>query len=451
MTNPNTGTERALERWCAVLTAAFLLAAPLGCLYADDFSGLLPGLWRISTSPSPLTTDYFVMAGLGATFLNAGLCGAFVLLMARLLGTKFRPNLTVAYMLVVAHCFYGMNLPTLAIGTFGLLAGCRFRLVSPADNLGIALFNGCLGPLFGEMLFRYTLGSAFDPSNPQITLPGLVLALGFSLLSGLVIPAMLPGIKKMHKGYDLYNAGITIGLLSIFLYGLMYSSFGLPQPSSLAAPQLLHLENGRTATAFANGFFLLIFGAALLIGWLQNGRSFRGYGALMRHNGYEANFVDEFGTPLCLLNIGVYGLFILAYMNLMAAMPGAVGFTGPTCGVTLAALTFVVLGQEPGDVWPMMLGYLLLGGFHWLVTGGGTFLCAGQPYLNSFAFATGLCPIAGKYGWKWGVLGGFICGAICTQITPLHGGLMLFNGGFIAGLTAMILVPILEYIEARKA
>jgi len=138
-------------------------------------------------------------------------------------------------------------------------------------------------------------------------------------------------------------------------------------------------------------------------------------------------------------------------MNLMVMMPDAVGFTGPTCGVILAALTFVMLGQEPGDVWPIMVGYLLLGGLHWGITGGERFLCAAQPYINSFAFATGLCPIAGKYGWKWGTAAGFICAAICTQIAPLHGGLMLFNGGFCAGITAMILVPILEYVEGRKA
>ncbi|MBQ3092150.1 MAG: DUF1576 domain-containing protein [Clostridia bacterium] len=451
MRSPHTATERELERWCILLTAALLIAAPVAGLYTDDLSGILPGLWRILTSPSPLTTDYYVMAGLGATFLNAGLCGGFVLLMERLLGTPFKPGLFVAYTLVIAHGFYGLNPLTLAIGTFGLLIGCKILGSSLKDNLGAALFNGCLGPLFGELLFRYLQGDAFDPSNPGLSLLGLLLAMGFSLLSGLAVPAMLPGIKKMHKGYDLYNAGITIGLLSIFLYGLLYRSFGVAHPASLAAPGPLALPDGRSAQAFVNGFYLLVFGLALITGWLQNGHTFRGYGALVRHNGYEANFVDEFGTPLCLINVGIYGLFILAYMNAMAAMPGAIGFTGPTTGVILAALTFVVLGQEPGDVWPIMLGYLLLGGLHWKITGGTSFLCASQPYINSFAFATGLCPIAGRHGWKWGALAGFVCAALCTQIAPLHGGLMLFNGGFCAGITAMILVPILETIESRKA
>ena len=447
--NPNRGAEKTLERWCAALTLALLAAAPLAAVYTGR-GGLLTGLWRIFTTPSPVVTDYFVLAGPGAAFLNSGLSGLFVLVLARLLGTRFRPGLTVAYMLVVSHCFFGMNLLTLAVCAFGLLLGCRIRGAKPADSLAAALFNGCLGPFVGEMLFRYTLGDRFDVNNPTVTLLGIALALGISLLAGLAVPVMLGGVKKMHKGYDLYNAGITIGLLGVFLYGLLYKSLGVAQPVSLAGAQLLQLPEGRSMAFFVNCFYGVVFGSALVLGWLQNGRSFRGYGALMRHNGYEANFVEEFGTPLCLLNVGIYGFFILGYMNLMAALPGAAGFTGPTTGVILAALTFVVLGQEPGDVWPIMLGYLLLGGVHALVTGGGTFLCATQGYVSSFAFATGLCPIAGKCGWKWGTVAGFVCAAICTQIAATHGGLMLFNGGFGAGITALILVPILDHFEQRK-
>lgn len=449
MKNINIGTERELERWCACLTAALLLAAPLGAWYMGQLPGLLPGLWKIWTTPSPVLTDYFRLAGLGPAFLNSGLCGAFVLLMARLLGTRFKPGLTVAYMLVVSHCFFGMNLLTLSICAFGLLAGCRIRGVKPADSLGAALFNGCLGPLVGELLFRYTLGDAFDPASPHVTLLGLTLALAFSLLAGLAVPLMLPGVKRMHQGYDLYNAGVTIGLLAVFFYGLLYKSLGLAQPAVVAYPELQAVPAGRSAAAFVNFFYLAVFGSALVIGWLQNGKSFKGYGALVRHNGYEADFVEEFGTPLCLLNVGIYGLFILTYMNVMASLPGAAGYTGPTTGVILAALTFVVLGQEPGDVWPIMLGYLLLGGLNMAVTGSGTFLCATQGYVSSFAFATGLCPIAGRHGWKWGALAGFVCAAICTQIAALHGGIMLFNGGFGAGITAMILVPILHHKDKK--
>ena len=72
-----------------------------------------------------------------------------------------------------------------------------------------------------------------------------------------------------------------------------------------------------------------------------------------------------------------------------------------------------------------------------------------QGYINGLAFATGLCPFAGKYGWKVGVLAGFLSAVICTSTSAMHGGFVLYNGGFTAGLTALVLVPVLDYYKIR--
>ena len=68
-----------------------------------------------------------------------------------------------------------------------------------------------------------------------------------------------------------------------------------------------------------------------------------------------------------------------------------------------------------------------------------------QPYINGLAFATGLCPFAGKYGVKIGILAGFISAVVCTITSDMHGGLVLYNGGFNAGLTALVLLPVLDF------
>lgn len=41
---------------------------------------------------------------------------------------------------------------------------------------------------------------------------------------------------------------------------------------------------------------------------------------------------------------------------------------------------------------------------------------------------------------------------MCTATNALHGGLVLYNGGLTAGITALILLPILEHYlpEARE-
>ncbi len=44
-----------------------------------------------------------------------------------------------------------------------------------------------------------------------------------------------------------------------------------------------------------------------------------------------------------------------------------------------------------------------------------------------------------------------MCASMCTATSALHGGFVLYNGGFTAGITALILIPILEhYIPAVR-
>lgn len=94
------------------------------------------------------------------------------------------------------------------------------------------------------------------------------------------------------------------------------------------------------------------------------------------------------------------------------------------------------MGQHPRNVWPILAGYLLL----YLVT---LVLCrmdgreiawtiSTQGYINGVAFATGLCPIVGRYGIRAGLAAGFMCASMCTATSALHGGLVLYNGGFTA-------------------
>ena len=61
------------------------------------------------------------------------------------------------------------------------------------------------------------------------------------------------------------------------------------------------------------------------------------------------------------------------------------------------------------------------------------------------AFATGLCPLVGSYGVVPGIAAGMLCASLAPATSALHGGLMLYNGGFTAGITTLILLPILEH------
>ena len=50
----------------------------------------------------------------------------------------------------------------------------------------------------------------------------------------------------------------------------------------------------------------------------------------------------------------------------------------------------------------------------------------------------------GKIRLEKGMIAGIIHAIICTSTSGMHGGFVLYNGGFTAGLTALIMIPVLD-------
>ena len=294
----------------------------------------------------------------------------------------------------------------------------------------------------------------------QISPVGIMLALICGLAVGFVVPALLPGTTAMHRGYNLYKAGLAIGILGIFIHAFMYNTLGLSSPAVLKMENEAYAALPYSYRGFINVFFISLFSITFLLGYVLSKGKIQGYRDLLRCTGYGTDFSDKFGMPICLINIAVYGLAIIAYLNLVfilpsifPQLPAGVGFTGPTVGVVFAALTFAADGQHPRNVFPIVTGYVLLWGLVLgicLVSGFDIpWTLSTQSYINGLAFATGLCPIAGKYGFKFGTLAGFMSAVICTVTSGMHGGLVLYNGGLTAGFTALVLIPILDFYHVK--
>ncbi len=450
---------RLINYYMIFLTVCFFAAVPFAARATNE-TALLEGFGLILTSPSRLVTDYFALGGLAATFLNTALCSLACNLLILISRTKPNASTLAGYMLVIAHGFYGLNFLNMWPPLLGVLLFCFVEHKNIRKNLHVALFSTALGPFISDFLFRYALGERFTPGEPKTTVFGVILAVLFGLATGFVVPALLPGTTSMHRGFNMYKAGLAIGILGIFVYSFLYKTLGIEPPEALVIRDTAYYALPYAYRGFMNGFFLFIFLVSLLWGWIANGFSLRGYRQLLRSTGHGDDFLDRFGMPVCLINIGVYGLCILAYLNIVFVLPelfpflpAGVGFTGATAGVTLAAITFAADGQQPRTVSPIALGYLLLLVLVCIICA----ICrmdipwtlSTQSYINGLAFATGLCPFAGKYGFKIGVLAGFLSAIICTSTASMHGGFVLYNGGFNAGLTALVLIPILDYYKIR--
>ena len=456
---PNGKLNSALIYYYPLFISLFFLAAtPIAILYTNetDFWG---NLLRILTSPSKLVTDYFALGGLSCTLFNAAVCGLCANLITY--ACRAKPNATIlaGYMLIVAHCFYGLNFLNMWPSFFGVIFYCLVMKKKISDNIHIAFFSTALAPFVSELFFRYAIGK-FDASVMQISWIGVILALTCGLAIGFVIPALLPGTSAMHRGYNLYKAGLAIGILGIFINAFMYNTLGVDEPENLKIVNDTYYSLPYGYRELMNVFFIILLAITFIVGFILNGKKVAGYGELLKCTGYGTDFTDKFGMPLCMINIAVYGLMMLAYLNIIfvlpeifPSLPEGVGFTGPTVGIVFAAFTFAADGQHPRNVFPIMVGYVslfaiviticLISGFDipWTLST--------QVYINSFAFATGLCPFAGKYGFRYGVLAGLLSAIICTVTARMHGGLVLYNGGFNAGLTALVLLPILDFYNVQ--
>lgn len=430
-------------------STAFLISAFLAAIYTGEWGSVFYNWYLIMTSPCPLVTDYFAIGGLASAMLNAGACGMVCYLFMHFLKGESKANTMAGYFLVVAHCFYGLNFLNMWPCFLAPFLYLSIKKLDFKSNLQVCMFATSFAPFISELLFRYTKRDGYIFGQVNLTVEGVVLAILFSLLLGFVIPAILPGAHAWHKGYNLYNGGLAFGIFGFFVYNFMYKTMGIMPPGVLAQDNPIYVQFNHTFRLYGNCFYSILFTLCILIGYLLNGRSFHGLSHLFKDTGFRSDFSEKYGMPICLMNIGFYGFMFLLYLNLVITFTNGAGFTGPTFGIMLAALTFTAMGQHPRNIWPILIGYQCL----YLVT---MFFChangreltwsiSTQSYLNGVAFATGISPIVGRYGILPGIFGGFLCASMCTATSALHGGFVLYNGGFTAGITVLILLPILEH------
>ena len=439
---------------CFNFSICFFVASFAATVYLNLWGHVWKDFLKLMVLPGPLVTDYFMLGNIASAFLNAGICGMTFTLLMIVLKTECRPSYLAGYFLVVAHCFYGLNFLNMWPPVLGILLFTKIFKIGFRHNLDMAMFSTAFGPFISEMLFRYHIWDYYIAYEVQVSILGFIYVIIFSIFLGFAIPAMLPGALKLHKGFNLYNGGLAFGLLGLFIYAFMYKTMGIEPPHATPTPNVVYASHTNSYQIFSTWFFVIVFALFILWGWYLNGKSFKGYKDLLKSTGHTADFFAEFGAPKVIMNIGFYGFMVFTYFLLVISFTDGAGFTGPTVGVILAAMTFSSQGQHPANVWPIFVGYITLS---LLVT----ILCslAGldipwtlstQGYINGAAFATGLCPIAGRYGRRYGVIAGILAAILCTSTSSMHGGLMLYNGGLTTGITALIMVPCLEYYWRDK-
>ena len=415
-------------------TVAFLVAAVL----MPDRNQMLSGLYRIISQPNKISTNYFWLGGYAATFLNMGLVALFCLALFVLFGATANNVSTLAFLLTLGFTSWGINVLNMWPSILGVMLYCLVRREKLSANVNVMLFSTGIAPLITELMVRYPKAEAVG-----FNLPGVALALLVGLAIGFFLPAGLAHAPKVHKGYDLYNAAVPVGMTAFFLQAVLYKSAGVALPAAPAA-ETLQVASRMTV----NVFCIVVFGILVVTAFLMGCKP-KDYWNLMVDPENAASFSGTYGKAAFLMNVGVYGLFILGYYNLIGG-----SFNGITFGIIFCMLACCNSGSHPGSVLPIMLGYLaaswLFRAFSQLTGGSFTGAINAQAIMVGLCYANGLSPISKKYGWEYSFLAGIMHYTLVTSVPLLHGGYCLYNGGFTAAFVCLLLIPILERFTKTK-
>lgn len=421
----------------AFLSLCFVVAA--FCM--PDRANMLTGFWNILSQPSKISANYFAMGGYAATFLNMGLVG--FLCLGLFLIFKGTPNnvSTLAVILTIGFCSWGINVLNMWFSILGVVLYGLVKREKMGSLVNAMLFSTGIAPLITDLLIRYPHAEVVG-----FNVLGAVLAVVVGVIIGFFLPAGLAHSPKVHKGFDLYSAALPIGMTAFLLNGILYKTMGISLPKALSDLEAASMQVA--SQSIVNIFCLVVFGLCIVFAFLLGCRP-KDYWQLLKDPELVTNFSSTYGNATFLMNLGVFGLFILGYYNLIGA-----SFNGITFGIIFCMLSTCNSGSHPGNVWPIMLGYaaasLVFGWVAPMLGGNFAMKINAQAICVGLCYANGLSPIADKYGWRYGFVASVLHYLLVTSVPNLHGGFCLYNGGFTAALICMMLVPELERFFRTK-
>jgi len=387
--------------------------------YMDTPRQILDGYIKIHTSRSVLITDYVSLAGIGAALVNSALLVIINLIL--LISNKREPNgkIIASLFLTIGFSLFGKNmfntLPIMAgVWVYGRVSGKKF-----SDMIIYAMVSTTIAPIVSEVAFL----------NESISFIKFVSAYSIGLFVGFIFPVIADYIKVMHNHYCLYNGGIAGGFIATMFAGFL-RSIGI----EIIPENLWDTEHTRHLAylAFFIAFSLIIYGLATDKP-LNACRKF--FKLLKEKDPDDCDYLTKYHNT-CYINIGIMCIVSTTVM-LVLGKP----INGPILGGILTVSGFAACGKHLRNATPILIGSILAVYLNHLES---------TASVNTLAilFSTGLAPIAGRYGWHWGVITGFLHVSIAVFIGDVNGGLNLYNNGFAGSFIAVLILPIIVAFKA---
>lgn len=394
------------------MTCAFILV--LGIL-ADTPKGIMKGILTYLGTPDILVTDYYVIGSTGAALVNSALVMFISLVLLKVTKTPLTGNILARSYLMAGFALFGKNVLNILPFILGVYIYCAIRKLPMVNYTAAALYSTALAPIVSAVVS--------NSSIPAMLRIPLGIASG-ALISYILIPIADHSFGA-HMGYTLFNYGFAGGLLALLIASVVKGV----SHHNIALASIWQKGIDRISL-----FFVISLCSFLIIwGLIQKGGNLKSFVRIMRHTGRApADFVITDSLAPTAINMGVVGFIALAYIMLIGG-----DLNGPVLGAILTCIGFAAIGIHPRNMIPIIVGVFLASTImHY---------DASMPSLQlASLFGTALAPIAGSFGPIYGIMAGFLHAFLVLTIGEPCGGFNLYNNGFSAGLTAIIMVGFIQ-------
>ena len=190
----------------ALVPAYFILVG----FFLQSPGEILQGIFTIIREPDFLITDYFIIGGVGAAFVNAGILTLVSIGIVYGLGMDFDGHTITSACLMFGFSLFGKNLLNIWAIMLGVFLYARYHRTSVSRYIYIGYYGTSLSPIITQVMQMWEL--------PIPVRMGLCILTGTVI--GFVLPPLCTHVHYSHKGYSLYNVGFAGGIIATVIVSM---------------------------------------------------------------------------------------------------------------------------------------------------------------------------------------------------------------------------------------
>ena len=176
MTNSHPLTRLQKFRLLSLIPLYFMIVG----LFLQPITEILPGLWTLIKEPDFLITDYFLVGGIGTSFINAGLLTLLCIWTIYFLDMEMDGHTITSSCLMFGFSLFGKNLLNIWAILFGVYLYSHYHKTHLSRYVYIGFYGTSLSPIITQIMYISNL--------PYLL--RLLISLAVGLMIGFVLPPL---------------------------------------------------------------------------------------------------------------------------------------------------------------------------------------------------------------------------------------------------------------------